>query len=338
MAESAAPHHSQPFNAAGGRLQTNGPLRFHPAEDLGDLQLLFAPGANGQPDPSGDVALGFPAGGSANGTVVSTDGGETWQSFSILSGGRVADGHNNNFFRNFDEFSAGDAPDYLVLDIGGQQVLFFPSAGTAAGPLEGNIHLSEGAVAAVVCFLAGTRILTDLGERPVEALAPGDRVLTRDRGFQPLRWVGCSRVAPTEATWPVCVAAGAFGPGRPARDLCVSPQHRILMADPRLDLALALPEALVPALHLVNGTSVQRRRSDLPLSYYHLLFDRHEVIYSEGMPTESFHPGRWGLDVLDTATRAEILALFPELAADPDAFGAAARPALRRHEARVALG
>ena len=328
---------SQSFSAAAGRLQTNGPLRFNPDGNLGDLQLVFAPGTGGQPDPSGTTTLTFPQDTAAEGTVVSLDGGETWQDFSILSGGTVSAGRNNNFFRNFEEFSASARPDYMVLDIGGQQVMFFPDAPDAAGRLSGNIHLDRGEVSAVVCFLAGTRIMTDLGERPVEDLVPGDRVLTRDHGFQPLRWVGRSVVAPSTATWPVRLRAGALGPGRPARDLCVSPQHRILLTHARMDLALGLPEGLVPALHLVNGHSIDRMQGDRRLVYHHLLCDRHEVIYAEGLPTESFHPGRRGLDTLAEAARAEILALFPALASDPDAFGPAARPALRRHEAHLAL-
>ena len=321
------------YTAGLGRMRTSGPLRFHPDSDLGDFTLTFAPGADGVPDPSGDFEITFPQGDSADNTVVSLDGGTTWQSFSVVSGGLVSSRSNNNFFKDFDEFSAACPPRYLVLEIGGKEYIFFPDFRETTGRLSGNIFLNQCAIDVVVCFARGTLIQTDRGERPVEAIAAGDRVLTRDRGFQPVRWAGAVLVAPGPATWPVRIPAGALGEGLPARDLCVSPQHRVLVSGARLRLALSLAEALVPARHLVNGRTILREAGDLPVSYHHLLFDRHEVIYSEGVPTESFHPGRWGLGVLAEEARAEVLALFPELARDPMAFGPAARPSLRRHEA-----
>jgi hypothetical protein len=321
------------YTAGLGRMQTSGPLRFHPDSNLGDFTLTFAPGADGAPDPSGDVAITFPQGDSADNTVVSLDGGTTWQDFSVVSGGLVSTRSNNNFFKDFDAFSAANPPRYLVLEIGGKEYVFFPDFREETGRLSGNIFLNQHPIDVVVCFAAGTLIQTDRGERPVEEIAAGDRVLTRDRGFQPVRWAGAVLVAPGPATWPVRITAGALGEGLPARDLRVSPQHRVLISGARLRLALSLPEALVPARHLVNGRTILREAGDLPVSYHHLLFDRHEVIYSEGVPTESFHPGRWGLGVLAEEARAEVLALFPELARDPMAFGPAARPSLRRHEA-----
>ncbi len=322
------------YTAGLGRLQFAGPFRFHPDANLGDFTLTFAPGADGVPDPSGDFTITFPQEGSADTTVVSLDGGATWTSFTVVSGGVVSDKpFNKNFFKDFEEFSSTNPPDYLVLDIDGQQFIFFPDFRETTGRLSGNIMLDEGTIDVVVCFAAGTLIQTDRGERPVDTIAAGDRVLTRDRGFQPVRWAGRVLAAPGPATWPVRITAGALGEGLPARDLRVSPQHRVLVSGARLRLALSLPEALVPARHLVNGTTILREAGDLPVSYHHLLFDRHEVIYSEGVPTESFHPGRWGLGVLAEEARAEVLALFPELARDPMAFGPAARPSLRRHEA-----
>lgn len=321
------------FTAGSGRSQTPGGVRFNPSSNLGESTLTFAPGANGKPDPSGDLNITFPQGESADNTVVSLDGGATWSSFTVVSGGTVAPSRNNNFFKEFDEFSPGNPPRYLILEIGGQQFIFFPDFRETTGKLSGNIFLNEAAIEVVVCFVAGTLIDTADGLRAVEDIVAGDLVRTRDNGFQPVRWIGRTMVAPGPGTWPVRITAGALGPGLPARDLCVSPQHRVVVSGPLLLLATTLEEALVPAQHLVDGKKVLRERGAMPISYHHLLFDRHEVIYSEGAETESFHPGQWGIGTLSKAAQEELLALFPELAADPMAFGPSVIPALRRHEA-----
>ena len=73
------------------------------------------------------------------------------------------------------------------------------------------------------------------------------------------------------------------------------------------------------------------------VTYIHILFDDHEIVYSDGATTESFHPGEVGLSAVTSAAREEIFAIFPELRALPSSFGPAARRSLRRHEARLLL-
>ena len=48
------------------------------------------------------------------------------------------------------------------------------------------------------------------------------------------------------------------------------------------------------------------------MTYFHFLCDQHEIVFAEGAATESFHPGREIMGA-DTALRAELLALFPDL-------------------------
>lgn len=182
-----------------------------------------------------------------------------------------------------------------------------------------------------VCFAAGTMIQTDRGERPVEHLRPGDRVLTADRGYQPIRWTGRRRLAGTGSAAPVRIAPGALGN---ARALRVSQQHRMLLRGWRAELISGRAEVLAPALSLVDGAQITLAPCDR-VTYVHLLFDRHEVIYAEGIASESFHPGAWGLSVLDAPARAELLRLFPELAETPALYGPTARPALTPAEART---
>ena len=184
----------------------------------------------------------------------------------------------------------------------------------------------------VPCFTAGTRIATPDGPRAVEDLRPGDLVLTQDEGPQPLRWTGRRRVAAEGAMAPVRIAAGRFGAHGA---LSVSPQHRVVVRDARAELLFDAPEVLVAAKDLIDGRLVTRAPGGF-VEYIHLLFDRHQVIFAEGLATESFLPGPRVIGAMDRAVQAEICALFPEL--DPETgagYGACARPTLRGYEARL---
>ena len=181
------------------------------------------------------------------------------------------------------------------------------------------------------CFTPGTLIATDRGAQPVETLRRGNRVVTRDNGLARIEWVG-RRVVPLgelhlcSELQPILVAADAFGPGRPAQDMVVSPAHRFLVRCEDVFQNLSEPEALVAARHLVNGRTV-RRVPVLGVSYLHILCDRHQVILANGAWTESFHPDDRVMRAMGNSQRQELLALFPEI----DTIGASARfPAARR--------
>ncbi len=169
-----------------------------------------------------------------------------------------------------------------------------------------------------LCFRNGTLITTDRGERPVETLRPGDLVLTRDNGLQPIRWIGAKRVSGTlmqafPRMRPVRIRAGALGDGLPARDLYLSQQHRILVRSQIARHVTGQPEVLVAAKFLteLDGITVQDDSADL--TYFHILFDRHEILLSEGAQTESLFTGPEALKAVSPEDRAEILMLFPDL-------------------------
>ena len=187
-------------------------------------------------------------------------------------------------------------------------------------------------VTTVPCFTLGTRIRTERGEVPVEALTVGDLVETRDHGFQPVRWIGERRVAAQGPHAPVVIEAGVFGHHR---RLVVSQQHRILLTHWMAELLFGEEEVLVAARDLVNGCSVWLREGG-EVTYVHLLFDRHEIVWSEGLETESFLPGPQVMAAMEDRTRAEVLDLFPEIdPASHEGYGPAARTSLRAYEAQV---
>ncbi len=184
----------------------------------------------------------------------------------------------------------------------------------------------------IPCFVSGTMILTPDGEVAVETLQAGDLVMTHDEGPQPLRWIG-QRTVPAKASFaPVRIAAGTFGDHR---TLLVSPQHRVLIRDSLAELLFGEAEVLVAAKDLVNDKSV-RIQEGVEVTYVHLLFDRHQVIFSEGLTTESFLPGPQTSHAFEQGIVDEICALFPEI--DPDTglgYSPSARRTLRGYEAQI---
>lgn len=186
------------------------------------------------------------------------------------------------------------------------------------------------------CFLTGSRIVTDRGERAVEDLRRGDRVLTRDHGYQPLCWTGTFdlRAAPgatlAEHLRPVRIAEGALGPGLPARALLVSAQHRILLSSPEVALHFGCGPVFCAAAHLDHWPGVERPPA-ARARYVHLLLDRHAAIMAEGQWCESLLLG----------PRAQEIVSAPDLArlqlrgAAPGRHDSTAYPCLAAWEARL---
>ncbi len=131
------------------------------------------------------------------------------------------------------------------------------------------------------CYRRGTAIATEHGEVAVEALKVGERVMTASGALRPIRWIGVRpldvRKHPSpEDVWPVRVRAGAFGEGSPRRDLWLSRDH-----------AIASEGTLIPISALINGHSVAQVRTDR-VEYFHVELDRHDVMFAEGLPAESY--------------------------------------------------
>lgn len=192
----------------------------------------------------------------------------------------------------------------------------------------------------VPCFTPGTLVATPRGERLVEDLREGDKIITRDNGIQEIRWRGERRLTGRELAVarhlrPVLIRAGSLGNGLPERDMVVSPNHRMLVANDRTALYFEDREVLVAAKHLVNNRGVQVLDT-IGTTYVHFLFDKHEVVLANGAWTESFQPGDYTLDGMGNAQRSEIFELFPELETREGRENyVAARKILKKHEAAL---
>ncbi|MBI1418473.1 MAG: hypothetical protein GC146_14745 [Limimaricola sp.] len=170
------------------------------------------------------------------------------------------------------------------------------------------------AEAAMVSFGRGTRIALASGlQVPVEALKVGDKVLTRDDGARPIRWIGSTTLRAVGSFAPVLIRAGAL---HNSADLVVSPEQRLFVYQRHDDLGAGRPEVLVKARHLVNGTSVVRQEGGF-VDYFQILMDEHQIIFAEGIATESL--------LIDPRTRAAL----PDEAGR--AMGPGGRHARRKH-------
>jgi hypothetical protein len=211
-------------------------------------------------------------------------------------------------------FVAGSTPvlgaNTLTVDLLGGGTFTFDDFATAGGASPRFI-VTDHAIQEAVCFARGTRILTETGEMAVEALRPGDRVMTLHDDVQepqPIVWIGrrridLSRHPDPDAVRPVRIRRDAFAPGRPHRDLLVSPEH-----------CIAADGMLIPARRLVNGTTIVQETDGGQVEYFHVELARHALLLAEGLPAESY---------LDTGNRGFFanatgpVSLFAQPAPDP---------------------
>lgn len=173
-----------------------------------------------------------------------------------------------------------------------------------------NFANSLAAFEVVPCFVRGTPIDTGAGECKVEDLKVGDSIRTADHGLQQIRWIGERKVAATGRLAPVLIRKGALGN---SRNMLVSQQHRMLIAGDEVRRLFGEDEVLVPAKALVNGDSITIREGG-SVKYFHILLDRHEVVFAHGCPTESLYLGKQAISGFDAEAQAEIAEIFPELA------------------------
>lgn len=192
---------------------------------------------------------------------------------------------------------------------------------------------------AVVCFASGTLIKTCEGEIAVEDLKVGDKVLTLDDGYQPIRWIGIRKLSAQDLTKnpklrPIRIRAGALGNDMPTQDLTVSPQHRILANSKIAERMFGVNEVLVGAKHLTELEGVEVAEDMTEVTYVHFLFEEHQIVFSNGARTESLYTGAEALKSISPKAREEIYAIFPGLQADPDAGTDAVRLLVPGRQAR----
>ncbi len=267
----------------------------------------------------GDVAFGE----DGDDTFIVEDLGETSTGGISIDGGSGAEGSG-------DTLNINGLATETVAEIRANAV----DDGT--GSFSGSFTMTDGTVVNfseienIICFTPGTHIATPHGARDIADLRVGDKVVTRDHGLQPIRWIQRRTVPAVDRFAPVRIRPGVVTGLE--RDLLVSPQHRMLFQGYRAELLFGETEVLVAAKHLIDGVHVTQDEGET-VTYIHMMFDEHEVVYAEGAATESFHPGSIGLTAIHDDAREELFHLFPDLRSDVNGYGDTARKCLKRHEA-----
>ena len=73
------------------------------------------------------------------------------------------------------------------------------------------------------------------------------------------------------------------------------------------------------------------------VTYVHMLLPRHEIVFANGVETESFHPANSALDSLSQNDRERLAQLLPYVEEEPTAYGDVARRNLSASEAAILL-
>ncbi len=256
----------------------------------------------------------------------SVDGGSDANEMVSINGGSTNTTGSNPYKIEIN-FTDADGNDHV------EDFNFFytPDGGWYFAPEEGSAF-TEGATLGryqshsvgwdydeVVCFAAGTLITTVAGDVPVEHLKSGDKIRVQDGSYRSLRMnvsrVVCAQdLADNEKLRPIRIVAGALGGGLPQRDLLVSRQHRMLVSSKIAERMFGDAEALVAAVKLTAFPGIFEEIPTESLTYYHLLFDDHEVVFAEGAPSESLFAGDEALRTLAPEALEELQLLFPGIA------------------------
>jgi hypothetical protein len=289
---------------------------------IGDDTLIGGDGKDSLISGTGDDRM---TGGDGDDRFVITPGGGdvTITDFNTGNSGSIRDGdQTNNDFIDLSGFY--DHRTELVADLRDDGILNQSNATDTAGRAvdysdnsqfgAGGLTLSG--VAArdlnydntnVLCFAEGTLIQTPYGEVPVQDLRPGDLVQTMDNGLKPILFIASRKVGPKALARhpnmrPVLIPQGVMGA---RQDLLVSQQHAVLTGIGTIARAKHLAEVPKNRIRVAHG----KRH----VHYYHIMCEAHQILFANGVATESFLPGPQALETLSASSRVRLLGEFPEL-------------------------
>lgn len=192
----------------------------------------------------------------------------------------------------------------------------------------------------VVCFTPGTTILTSDGPRDVASLVEGDFVQTADNGRAEILWLASRRITGARmkaipSLTPVRLRAGALDKDVPDAGLLVSHDHQIVLRGSRAQTLYNAEEVLVTARDLINDHSIIRDHGQREVTYIHMMLPKHEVVFANGVATESFHPASAELTMMDENQRDRMFDRLPNQTGGVQNYGEYARRVLSDSEAAI---
>ena len=251
--------------------------------------------------------------------------------------GFIGDSTNFQVFETYTGDVGGSPVTFTLLQYSNPQLIVVTSGNVEVGDIIANTNNSivdappspYDTLPDYVCFAAGTHLTTPHGARPVESLKAGDFVSVVGKPAVKIGWAGHRQITSGELLrnpklYPVRITKGALGNGLPERDLLVSRQHRILLNSKIVGRMLDTDETLVPAIKLTPIPGIFIDDTVQEITYHHILFSDHEIVYSEGAPSESLFTGPEMRKSVSKAALEEIFTIFPELL-DADYEGNTAR-------------
>lgn len=166
-----------------------------------------------------------------------------------------------------------------------------------------------------VCFTKGTTFTTSNGVKPIEALRPGDMLITKDHGAQPIRWVWArtqtsGAIKNNPALNAIRFSKGSLGDGLPHKALMMSKHHRVLLSSKAAQRMYGATDLLIPAKDLLGIDGVDLAPLGQSITYYHILMDTHEIIFADGVAAESLFVGTEVLKSLPQETLDELSLIF----------------------------
>ena len=297
---------------------------------------------------AGDDSL---TGGDGDDVFVISDGNDTITDFNFGNTGALGDGDSTNndfvdlsgYYDSLNELRADQADDGILnqsnaLDDKGGAVDYSDNTQFGAGSVTMQGATPQSYTAdntGVVCFTAGTHIRTPSGEVLIEELRQGDLVCTLDNGPQPIAWIGLRHVTQAELSAhptlrPICIKKGVLGA---ERNIFVSRQHGILITD----------DNFARAVHLADyHAGVRIAHGKKRVTYIHLMFAAHQIVFAESLASESFYPGPQALKMMAVPEFRRLVVSFPMLRGidtmqtATERYGMMARPFLKRKEVKNA--
>lgn len=227
---------------------------------------------------------------------------------------------------------------YIIVTLGnvqvGDTILNTNNSNITAPPTDYNTLPS------FVCFTAGSMILTPYGLKKIDTLHAGDMVTVSNGLSQPVCWIGRRRLTAFDLKkkkhlLPVRIRANHFSTGCPARDMLISPQHRIAVYSSAMQLCFGEWQMLAPAKGLIDGDGIAQVTPDQGVEYIHILLDQHELVQVEGVWSESLFLGKTSLNAMARETKRELFELFPELRQHNGCCGKTILPVLKTREATM---